>query len=475
MCIRDRNNGYDKYTLYAKVGDAWVKLDEGTPTSDPYTITISIGPGRKIQVGNYKVPENEIKLFGLNVKRGNKESGIAAVPLLYACEPTGGEVRSSAAATGNFLFICSNDGYLYAYEIGESTMVYLDARLVVEPSTSYKLNTMSPTLDGIDATKTAVYVAGGQQVYRFVFNASTKRFVDEYKSSSPFGGGIQTSPLVIDDYVIVGEVKDTNSAIHVLYKDDLIHAISYPTLNGLGIASSPVASGTYVFVPTAKKVQKENGYDIISQLFVLNTDGFSFKYINLGYSYYRGESGSDVPIVSSAAIHGNILYLGTRNGEIIKVDFSNGMTSPSTNSKHLTLGRIDASPIVDSDGNIYIGTDGGYVVKLDSSLNIIWKFYTGNDIRGNDRDAVRSTPLLANDGTLYVGTYEGYLYALNKDDGTVKWRYQTGDRIWSSPTLIRGKLIFGSHDKNVYMLKASGELAPGWTKWRKDLENTARK
>ncbi len=36
--------------------------------------------------------------------------------------------------------------------------------------------------------------------------------------------------------------------------------------------------------------------------------------------------------------------------------------------------------------------------------------------------------------------------------GTILWTYQTGDMIWSSPTVSAGVIYFGSDDKNVYAL-----------------------
>ncbi len=52
--------------------------------------------------------------------------------------------------------------------------------------------------------------------------------------------------------------------------------------------------------------------------------------------------------------------------------------------------------------------------------------------------SIVSSPAIASDGTIYFGTMiggsEGYIYALNPD-GTLKWRYLTGDYITSDPAI----------------------------------------
>ncbi len=61
----------------------------------------------------------------------------------------------------------------------------------------------------------------------------------------------------------------------------------------------------------------------------------------------------------------------------------------------------------------------------------------------------------------HVGSWDGYMYALNAQNGSQKWRYQTGGQIHSSPVIVDGLAIFGSTDGNVYALHTNdGSL--GW-------------
>ncbi len=45
-----------------------------------------------------------------------------------------------------------------------------------------------------------------------------------------------------------------------------------------------------------------------------------------------------------------------------------------------------------------------------------------------DRGWNTFSPVINTDGTVYVGSEDTYLYALN-NDGTLKWKYQTGRSI----------------------------------------------
>jgi outer membrane protein assembly factor BamB len=82
-----------------------------------------------------------------------------------------------------------------------------------------------------------------------------------------------------------------------------------------------------------------------------------------------------------------------------------------------------------------------------------WKYQTGSGII--------SSPAIGSDGTIYVGSDDHYLYALNPD-GTLKWRYQTGVNINSSPAIgSDGTIYVGSHDHYLYALNPDGTL-----KWR---------
>ena len=98
------------------------------------------------------------------------------------------------------------------------------------------------------------------------------------------------------------------------------------------------------------------------------------------------------------------------------------------------------------------GLEDEVSIKLIVTPDIVWDFrYPAS--------TVGSSPAIGNDGTIYIGSEDTYLYAINPD-GTLKWRYQTGDQITSSPAIgDNGTIIFGSHDNVVYALQPDGTLS----------------
>ncbi len=78
-----------------------------------------------------------------------------------------------------------------------------------------------------------------------------------------------------------------------------------------------------------------------------------------------------------------------------------------------------------------------------------WVFDTGG--------AIHSSPAVV-DGTVYFGSRDYNLYAVDADAGSEEWRYTTGSWVESSPSVAGGKVFFGSNDGNFYALDmSSGE------------------
>ncbi len=75
--------------------------------------------------------------------------------------------------------------------------------------------------------------------------------------------------------------------------------------------------------------------------------------------------------------------------------------------------------------------------------NLKWKFQTGA--------AITSSPALSDD-TLYVGSADNYFYALNTETGELRWRYKTGGAIsFTSPAIDKNEVVFiGSNDGYLY-------------------------
>lgn len=92
-----------------------------------------------------------------------------------------------------------------------------------------------------------------------------------------------------------------------------------------------------------------------------------------------------------------------------------------------------------------------------------WTFETG--------DGIESSPTIAEDGTIFFGSHDGYLYALNPD-GTLKWKFKPAEPIYgekwkhysailSSPAIAKdGTVYIIAPDDYLYAVKDGKE------KWR---------
>ena len=115
------------------------------------------------------------------------------------------------------------------------------------------------------------------------------------------------------------------------------------------------------------------------------------------------------------------------------------------------------SPLV-YRGVVYIGSDDGYLYAINAEDGTLkWKYktegaigsatpaiFTGlGDCKGCDQHDV-----------VYVTSDDSRLYAVKLQDGTMKWRYSTKHHVWSSPVIQNDAVYFSSTDFNLYAVKA---------------------
>lgn len=65
-----------------------------------------------------------------------------------------------------------------------------------------------------------------------------------------------------------------------------------------------------------------------------------------------------------------------------------------------------------------------------------------------------------------IGNGDGYVYALDIEDGSLVWSYQTGDRIWATPVVVEDVVYVASLDHSIYAL----DVATGEEKWQMEME-----
>jgi len=112
--------------------------------------------------------------------------------------------------------------------------------------------------------------------------------------------------------------------------------------------------------------------------------------------------------------------------------------------------NITSSPVIGSDGSIYVGADLGklYKVSPDGQSELFYDTQTNGTVQA---------PAIASDGAIYIiDNY--YIYSLSYD-GQLKWKYLIGDGTEGlpSPTIASDGVIYIGSDYYLYALTPNGE------------------
>jgi outer membrane protein assembly factor BamB len=106
---------------------------------------------------------------------------------------------------------------------------------------------------------------------------------------------------------------------------------------------------------------------------------------------------------------------------------------PGISADNPTSIQITSSPAVAPDGTIYIGSEDNRLYAFNSDGSVKWRYETG--------DHIVATPAIGSDGKVFVGSNDRQLYAINPD-GTLKWIYPTKAVLSSSPALAADGTIY---------------------------------
>ncbi|MHC4120220.1 MAG: PQQ-binding-like beta-propeller repeat protein [Planctomycetota bacterium] len=174
---------------------------------------------------------------------------------------------------------------------------------------------------------------------------------------------------------------------------------------------------------------------------------------------------ANTPLISSPSIGPDgTVYVGGANGKLHAVD-SNG----SLLWAYPTGGFVYCSPAVSQDGNVYFGSQDGTFHALAHDGTELWSFRTKGPGPMPD-GSILASPAIGADGTVYVaGLYDPNLYALDPNDGTLKWTCRFESRGWpfASPVVATDGTIYQSllHDTHLYAIEPGG----GAVIWATDL------
>ncbi len=114
-----------------------------------------------------------------------------------------------------------------------------------------------------------------------------------------------------------------------------------------------------------------------------------------------------------------------------------------------------STPAIGSDGTVYIGSSGRLYAYTSAGV-YKWSYALSGD--------VTSSPIIGSDNTVYIGSRGGYLYALTPGttSATLKWYRSVGDMHMTSPILSAdGATIYTGGGFSLYAINTSN----GTVKW----------
>jgi outer membrane protein assembly factor BamB len=294
----------------------------------------------------------------------------------------------------------------------------------------------------------------------------------------------------------------TDGTIYVGSTDTRLYALdpngniewTYETGDQL-LASPAIGSDGTVYIGSADR-----------QLYAINPDGtLKWVYPTKAVLNSSPALAADGTIyVAGTFLDGTYICVG--EDDPVQLGFFYAVNPDGTEKWRLTLsGEVNSSPVIASDGTIYIGSAGhlnaegisydridpcdpmtpipssdadpnlpvnGHVYAINPNGTIKWDFYA----LGN----VDSSAAVAADGTIYIGSdyakygyttidmtevgpigslTTGFLYALNPDDGTLIWVTDLYGDVKSSPAIgSDGTIYVGSDKEDVFALNPDGTI-----------------
>ncbi len=191
-----------------------------------------------------------------------------------------------------------------------------------------------------------------------------------------------------------------------------------------------------------------------SFFYALESDG------TLAWEYFVGQ-----PVFSSAAIgQDGSIYFGDEAGSIHALQPNGSLKwTYEVDDVEDSNKSILSSPALDSSGNLYLGSGNGYCYSLSdeglgASLN--WKYRTG--------DRVDASPVLGLNGEVFFVSRDGYLRSLPTFSATTEnlpnWEVFVGDVFYSTPVVDENGRVYvigytGGGENHLFAYDANGSKA----------------
>ena len=250
------------------------------------------------------------------------------------------------------------------------------------------------------------------------------------------GNWVDSSPAIAADGTIY--VGSWDNKLYALNPEDGSKIWEYET-NSYVIASPAVGADGKIYVGSKDSI-----------FYALESNG------SVAWEYFAGQ-----PISSSAALgQDGTIYFGDDNGTLHAV-------APDGSSKWVyqvdsvtdSNSSILSSPAIDLSGNIYFGSGNGYCYSIadqESNASLNWSYLTG--------DRVDASPVLGMNDEIFFASRDGYFRSLSTISGILNWEEFVGDVFYSSPVVdLNGRVYTigytGGGENHLFVFEANGTKA----------------
>jgi outer membrane protein assembly factor BamB len=143
-----------------------------------------------------------------------------------------------------------------------------------------------------------------------------------------------------------------------------------------------------------------------------------------------------------------------------------GPESMVTSTAYATSGQVYSTPVLSSDGAMFVGSNDGHVYKFNCSTgDVVWSYLVGNGMNG-----VSSSAALSDDGSvLFFGGTDDEFYALSTASAAVLWKTSLGGiNVCGAVAFAQaiGLVFFGDTSGDVY----AADATTGEIKWHQQCQ-----
>jgi len=172
--------------------------------------------------------------------------------------------------------------------------------------------------------------------------------------------------------------------------------------------------------------------------------------------YFRSRAKLD----SSGVIAGGILYIGSEDGYLFAIDLDDAggkLIWDQAREVGYAGGFLNSSPAIAPDGTIVVATRAEKLIGFNSVGDILWTAYMPGQLL--------ASPVIDANGNIYVGASistrqgnKGYLVCVDGVSHKIRWQYETDDMIESTPCIgDDGTIYFGNNSGWIFALNSMGD------------------